>query len=261
MRRPGDAVSPGHYPFSSLESDAVKLERHQWHSPALGREMELLLVGHGGARVLVFPTSLGNHHEWVDRRMHEVLGEHLGRGWIQLYCLDQVHGESWYGDHLHPAQRALRHLDYDRYLRDEVVPFTLAQNSNPYLIAAGASFGAYHAACFGFRHPHLVNRIIGMSGLYDVKRLTGGYSDPNVYACNPSDFMRHEHDPARLEAFRRQDIIFVVGQDDPSCQNNRELSAVLWQQGIGNALRIWDGWAHDWPYWERMIRLYIGGHD
>ena len=31
--------------------------------------------------------------------------------------------------------------------------------------------------------------------------------------------------------------------------------------GIGNALRIWDGWAHDWPYWERMIRLYIGGHD
>jgi esterase/lipase superfamily enzyme len=100
-----------------------------------------------------------------------------------------------------------------------------------------------------------------MSGLYDVKRLTGGYSDANVFACNPSDFMRHEHDPVRLEAFRRQDIIFVVGQDDPSCENNRELSDILWQKGIGNALRIWDGWAHDWPYWERMIRLYIGGHD
>ncbi|NIW45829.1 MAG: hypothetical protein GWN30_14090, partial [Gammaproteobacteria bacterium] len=23
----------------------------------------------------------------------------------------------------------------------------------------------------------------------------------------------------------------------------------------------WDGWSHDWPYWERMLRHYIGGHD
>jgi esterase/lipase superfamily enzyme len=73
--------------------------------------------------------------------------------------------------------------------------------------------------------------------------------------------MQHEHDLARLEAFRRQDIILAIGQDDSSCENNQRLSAALWDKGIGNALRIWDGWAHDWPYWERMIRLYIGGHD
>ena len=36
---------------------------------------------------------------------------------------------------------------------------------------------------------------------------------------------------------------------------------MLWQRGIGNALRIWDGFAHDWPSWERMLRLYVGGHD
>ena len=73
--------------------------------------------------------------------------------------------------------------------------------------------------------------------------------------------MRHEHDPGRLEAFRRQDIILAIGRDDPSCENNRALSAALWDKGIGNALRVWDGWAHDWPVWERMIRMYIGGHD
>ena len=44
-------------------------------------------------------------------------------------------------------------------------------------------------------------------------------------------------------------------------ENNREFSAILWNKGIGNALRVWKGWAHDWPYWERMIRQYIGGHD
>jgi len=223
--------------------------------------MHLHVVGHAGARVLVFPTSLGSHHEWIDRRMHEVLAEHLHQGWIQLFCLDQVHGESWYGEHLHPGAMAWRHLQYDRYLHDEVLPFTTSLNANPFVVAAGASFGAYHALCFGFRHPHLVNRIIGMSGLYDMKRLTGGYSDANVYACNPADFMLHEHDPGRLEAFRRQDIILAIGRDDPSYGNNATLSAALWGKGIGNALRIWDGWAHDWPYWERMIRLYIGGHD
>ena len=132
-----------------------------------------------------------------------------------------------------------------------MLPFTASRNSNGFVIAAGASFGAYLAASLGLRHPDLVHRIIGLSGFYDVKRFTGGYSDGNVYASNPFDFMRHEHDPGRLAAFRRQDIILAIGRDDPSCENNREFSATLWNAGVGNALRIWDGWCHDWPYWRR----------
>ena len=236
-------------------------EYHRWHSPALGRDMALDVVGHQGARVLVFPTSMGTHREWLDRRMHEVLADHIDQGWVQLFLLDHLPGETWYADHLHPGARAWRFLQYDQYLADEVLPFTASRNSNPFVIATGASLGGYYAACLGFRHPHLVNRILGMSGTYDVKRRTGGYSDPNVYACNPTDFLRHEHDPDRLEAFRRQDIILAVGRDDPARPDNEELSAILWSKGIGNALRIWDGWAHDWQYWEKMIRRYIGGHD
>ncbi len=250
-------------PVPAAGSGDVKHAHHKWYSPALGRDMELQVLGHAGARVLVFPTSLGSYSEWTDRRMDRpgVLGEHLENGWIQMFCLHHVHEESWYGEHLHPGARAWRHLQYDRYLRDEVIPFSAGENPNPFVMAVGASFGAYHAACFGLRNPHLVNRIIGLSGLYDITRLTGGYSDANVYACNPFDFMRHEHDAARLEAFRRQDIILAIGRDDPACGNNQEFSGTLWGKGIGNALRIWDGWSHDWPYWEKMIRLYIGGHD
>jgi len=239
----------------------VHQEYHRWFSPALGREMGVEVVGHAGARVLVFPTSMGTHREWLDRRMHEVLRDHLDEGWIQLFLVDHLPDETWYAEHLHPGARAWRYLQYDQYLLNEVVPFSAGINRNPFLIATGASLGAYYAACFGFRHPHVVRRILGMSGLYDIKRLTGGYSDQTVYVCNPSDFMRHEHDPARLEAFRRQDIIFAIGRDDPARANNEELSATLWEKGIGNALRVWDGWAHDWPYWEKMVRLYIGGHD
>lgn len=239
----------------------MKHEIRRWHSPSLGREMTLQVFGHAGARLLVFPTTLGTHAEWPDRRMPEVLRDHLEQGWIQMTCLDQVHDESWYAKDLHPGAMAWRHLQYDRYVEREVLPFTASINPDPFVIAAGASFGAYHALCFGFRHPELVHRLIGMSGLYDIKQMTGGYSDNNVYACNPFDFMQHEYDPVRLEAFRRQDIILAIGRDDPSCANNQELSGILWGKGIGNALRIWDGWAHDWPYWETMIRLYVGGHD
>ena len=34
-------------------------EYHKWHSPRLGREMELLVFGHGGLPVVVFPRRAG----------------------------------------------------------------------------------------------------------------------------------------------------------------------------------------------------------
>src|SRR3989304_3128320 len=38
---------------------AIERQPHRWFSPSLQREMELLVFGRGGARVLVFPTSKG----------------------------------------------------------------------------------------------------------------------------------------------------------------------------------------------------------
>jgi esterase/lipase superfamily enzyme len=236
-------------------------EYHHWYSPSLGRDMELLVFGHAGARVLAFPTSMGRFYEWEDFGMVGTLSEHLNQGWIQLFCVDSVDGESWYARWRHPGARAWRHEQYDSYILNEVLPFTASRNPNPFLIPTGASFGAYHAVNFAFRHPERVDRVIGLSGLYDITRFTGGYSDGNVYFNNPCAFIKHEHDPARLAALQHMDIILAVGRDDSSCSNNEYLSGILWEKGIGNALRIWDGWAHDWPWWRQMILIYIGGHD
>jgi esterase/lipase superfamily enzyme len=100
-----------------------------------------------------------------------------------------------------------------------------------------------------------------MSGLVDITRLTHGYTDDLIHAYNPAAFLRHERDPARIAALQRLDMIFAVGRDDTLRTQNEALSADLWQRGIGSALRLWDGWAHDWPWWRQMIRLYLGGHD
>jgi esterase/lipase superfamily enzyme len=240
---------------------AVHHEHHHWHSPHLGRDMHVEVYGHAGARVVVFPTTMGTHREWPDRRMHEVLADHLEQGWVQLYCIGQVHDDSWYGKHLHPGHRAFTHLKYDAYVYHELLPFSASRNANPFVIATGASFGAYHAMNFGLRHPHAVHRILGMSGLYDIRHMTGGYTDQNVYACNPVEFVPNEWEEQRLAALRRQNIILAIGRHDPSYENNAAFSGMLWSKGIGNALRVWEGHAHDWPFWEKMLRQYLGGHD
>lgn len=234
---------------------------HRWYSPSLGRDMELLVFGHAGARVLGFPASMHPFYDWEDRGLVHSLAWHIDNGHVQLFCIDQVDRESWYGGHLHPADRARRHLQYDAYLVNEVVPFTLSQNDHPFLIATGPSFGAYHAVNFSLRHPELVGRVLGMNGLYDIKRFTGGYHDENVYFNNPVESLANEHDPARLAALRRLDIILTAGREDPLLGQSQLLSGLLWSKGIWHALRTWDGFAHDWPVWAKMLPLYIGGHD
>src|ERR1700756_5219049 len=96
---------------------------HRWHSPALGRDMELLVFGHGGARVLVFPTSMGRFHDWEDRGLVGSLADPIERGLVQLFCVDSVDSESWYAHDKPLAERVVRHEQYDRYLIGEVVPF------------------------------------------------------------------------------------------------------------------------------------------
>jgi esterase/lipase superfamily enzyme len=238
-------------------------EYHKWWSPSLHRDMEMIVVGHHGARVLVFPTSKGSFHEWEDRGMFgsNGLGHHIDNGWLQFFCVDSVDAESWYNWSANVAHRAARQNSYMRYLTDEVIPLTRVKNDNPFLISAGASFGAYHAACFAFRYPELVGRVLALSGMFDIKSFTGGLSNDTVYFNNPMDFLQHEHDGPRLDMLRRLDIIIATGRDDRLRNESEALSRVLWNRGIGNALRLWDGWSHDWPYWQKMMQTYVGGHD
>jgi esterase/lipase superfamily enzyme len=236
-------------------------EYHRWFSPSLQRDMEMLVFGHAGARVLVFPTSMGRYFQWEDSGMINTLSDQLEQGNVQLFCVDSVDEESWYAKWKSPADRAWRQTQYDNYLVNEVIPFSVQHNSNPYLISVGTSFGGYHAVNFAFRYPYLVNRVLGLSGFYNIKRFTGDYSDDNVYFNNPCDFIQNEQDAVRLEALRRQDIILAIGSEDPSCANNQYFSGILWGKGIWHALRIWNGWNHDWPYWQQMVRTYLSGHD
>src|SRR5678815_2034765 len=199
-------------------------EYHKWFSPALQREMEVLVFGSGGTRAIVFPTSLGRFYQWEDFGMLEPLRSRLEDGAIQLFCVDSVDAESWYAKWRPPNERVGRHVEYDRYLLEEVVPFTAKNNPSPALTTTGASFGAFHAVNFAFRHPELVTRVLGMSGLYDVRNFAPGATCDALYFNNPGDYLANGHDQKRLDALRRIDITLAIGRDDPSCANNVSFS-------------------------------------
>lgn len=223
--------------------------------------MEMLLFGHAGAPVIVFPTSQGRYYEFEDRGMVDVLRGHLEQGWIQLICIDSVDAESWYCSWAHPSGRVHRHTQYQQYILNEIVPAINQLNGNQFWMTTGASFGAYHAVNFALRYPGLIRRTIGMSGLYDLRSFMDGHYDDNFYFQNPVDYTRNLHDPHQIHLLKQVDIILATGAEDSNRWSNEELSGNLWRAGVGNALRVWDGWSHDWPYWHKMILHYIGGHD
>jgi esterase/lipase superfamily enzyme len=239
-------------------------EYHKWYSSELERDMELLVFGHAGAKVLVFPTRDGKFFEYEDLRMVKQLTEKLEKGQLQLFCVDSIDKESFYCDWRHPADRIQRHIQFEKYIINDVIPFMDEINPNPNRIAHGCSLGAFHATNIAFRHPELFVKLCAFSGRYDLtldvehfKSLLGDYYDDNVYFHSPSHYIPNLDDELILADLRAMDIVLVIGNEDPFLDNNLLLSQHLWGKGIWHALHRWEGRAHRGRYWREMVKLYL----
>jgi esterase/lipase superfamily enzyme len=231
-------------------------EYHHWVSPHLGRSMETLVFGDGGAPVVVFPTTMGRFYQYEDFGMVAALAAKIDAGYIQLFCPDSVDAESWYNKAVPPRQRVQRHLDYERYILDEYIPFIRRRNPGP-LIVTGTSFGAYHAVNTAFRHPDLFVKLVALSGRYDVKGFLNGYYDDDVYFNCPTDFLPGLTDPTYLNPMRRMQIVLLAGEHDLALASTRFVSETLTAKGVVNELAIWWGQTHDWPLWREAIVHYL----
>ena len=234
---------------TEMQRDYIKEFSH-----ALGREMEVLHFGHAGRPLLVFPTSMGRFYQWEDFGLVGALSDFIESGAIQLICVDTVDGESWYANGRPPAERVWRHLQYEAYLVDEILPRISGQP-----IACGASFGALHAVLLAARHPTRIGGFIAMSGAFDTARWLDGYHDDNAYFTNLFAFLPGLNDDAYLGPLRAQHPkVIVTGEQDPNVDDSRRLGGLLREKGVDVRLDIWPGWAHDWPYWKDMMRRYLG---
>jgi len=231
-------------------------EYHHWVSASLGRSMETLVFGHGGAPVLVFPTTMGRFYQYEDFGIVTALEAKLDAGLIQLFCPDSVDAESWYNRAVPPRQRVLRHLDYERYILNEYLPFIRTINTGP-LLVTGTSFGAYHAVNFAFRHPTLVSKLVALSGRYDIKGFMNGYYDDDVYFNCPTDFLPNLTDETYLAPMRQMEIVLLSGEQDIALGSTRLISETLTRKHVANELAIWWGYTHDWPLWREAIPHYL----
>lgn len=220
--------------------------------------MESLSFGHGGMPLLVFPTSMGRFFDYENRGMISLLASKIERGELQVFCVDSVDTESWYNKSVEPRTRALRHIQYEKYIVHEFLVFVRARNPAPQAAVTGCSFGGYHAVNFALKHPDMIAQCISMSGAFDIHQFLDGYYDDNCYFNCPQDYLPNLADDWYLTHFRKMRIVLGSADWDICLDQNMRLSAVLNSKAVPHWLDVYqDHSPHDWPLWERMAMKYF----
>ena len=241
----------------------MQIEYHKWRSPSLGQEMELKVYGYYGKPMLVFPAQDGRFFEFEGMGMLNACAQHVETGQIKVFTVDSIDGQSWSNQAVHPADRARRHQDYDRYITAEVAPFIGRHcgNADQKIITTGVSMGGYHAGNFFFRHPDLFDTLIAISGLFRLNHFIGDYMDDNVYFNSPLSYLENLSDPAIIGLYRQSHIMVCAGQgawEEEMLADALALKSILEKKGIPNWIDVWGGdVSHDWPWWRKMLPYFL----
>ncbi len=190
--------------------------------------------------------------------MVAAIRDKIDSGYFQLFCVDSVDSESWYAQNVEGRWRIARHLQYERYVMDELLPQIRARNQSRSLAMAGCSFGGFHAASMALRHPGQVNAMLSMGGAFDIARFLRGHYDQDCYFTLPTHFLPNLQEHRLLEQMRRNAYVFATGQHDMCWDDNEKLAGIMRAKGIPVRLDVWqDNAGHDWPWWRQMFRSYL----
>ncbi len=235
-------------------------EYHKWWSPSLGRDMELQVFGHAGFPLIAFPSSRGRFFDYENNGMIGAVEWGYERGYLQAFCVDSVDMESWYNRHAHPHDRVRRHLQYEGYILNEVVPLVRQKNQNPRLGLTGCSFGGYFALNFALKFPWVFSDCISMSGAFDIHQFIGGYYDQDCYFNCPPDYLPNLSDHNQLERYRTNSrLVLATSEWDPCLDENWRVARIMGEKSIPHWLDVWAaGVRHDWPTWREMAVKYFG---
>lgn len=231
----------------------MKEDYHKWYSPTLSLDIEMLVFGHAGYPLVLFPTTMGKHNECRDMQLIESAKWFLEEGLVQIYCPDSINELSWYDKNIHPADRVKNHIVYDEFIMNEIVNPICSERGIQKVAVAGVSFGGYHAANFAFKHPERVSHMFSLSGSFDIKSFLDGYYDDNVFYNNPVDFLPDSNHPDLWN----MNIILGTSDWDICLEANQILAKILSDKNIP----FWFDerkWAeHDWPIWRQMFPHYL----
>ena len=230
-------------------------------SSSLGKNMHMMIYGHGGIPVLAFPTQDGMCRQFEEFGLIDQIRDYLEDGRLQLFIVDTVDAESWSLRDGSREQRVERQEQYFRYLVEQVVPLMREENDAlPYTM--GMSMGANHAAITFLRRPELFRGMLALSGVYDSDYFFDGFMNPTLYDNSPERFLPNmPADHPYIALYNRKKMVFCVGQgawEEDGVRTLRHLQQVFESKGI----HAWcDFWGfdvnHDWPWWFKQLRYFL----
>ena len=235
---------------------------YSWHSPALNKEMPVVVYGNYGFALLLVPTAAADYLEYERFQLMDHLSPFIDSGKVKVFSIDSINNESWLNNNMDPYHKSIRHQQWNNYVFNEVVPFIRNNSSQETpIITCGASFGALHSMNLFLKRPDLINGVIAMSGVYDLTEYTKGHYDDDVYYNSPIHYIPNLVDHDILEQIRRSRNIHIVtgsgSYEDPA--GSGRFAKLLYDKGINYELDIWgEEWKHDWPTWRAMLPHYLG---
>lgn len=227
---------------------------------------QVVVHGHWGRPVVVFPSEAGSAWDYLSNGMVDAVRWLLDAGRVKLYCVDSADGMTWADLSVPLEERARRHDWYERWVLEQVVPFARDDSGGREdFVATGCSLGAFHAANITLRHAHLFPHALCLSGSYDPTRWNAwGERGDATYFHSPMDYVANLHGD-HLEWLRsRVRLVLVVGQGawevDPTgaLPSTRELAALLAEKGLPHELDVWGhDVPHDWSSWQRQLAHHL----
>jgi esterase/lipase superfamily enzyme len=250
------------------------MRRVELYSPAIGAAGTVVVYGHWGRPVLVFPSEAGRATDFADNGMVKAVEGLIEAGRVKLYCVDSYDASSWAARDVPLEERGRRHEKYESWILDQVVPHIAADSGASgaangsvggiEIITLGCSMGAYHALNFAVKRADLFPLALCFSGNYDPSSWHGwGERGDATYFNNPMDYVQHlggDH----LEWLRgRASLLLVCGQGQwedttGSLESTKAFAALLASKGIRHELDLWGhDVPHDWPSWRAQIAHHL----
>jgi esterase/lipase superfamily enzyme len=88
-----------------------------WHSPSLGKNMEIVTYGWYGFPLLMFPTAAADYLEYERFLIIDTIAEYINAGKVKVFSINSINRDSWMNKHVHPRDRAIRQVQFDDYVR------------------------------------------------------------------------------------------------------------------------------------------------
>lgn len=239
----------------------MKRELTSWYSPALQKEMPLAKYGDYGFALLLIPTAAADYLEYERYQLIDYLAPYINSGKVKVFSINSFNNESWMHPNMPGEHKAIHHNRFNEYIFNEVIPYIKNNTSwETPVIVSGASFGALHSMNLFLKRPDLIDGVIAMSGVYDLREYSNGFFDDQVYLNSPMLYMPNLSDHSILEQIRKSRHIHILtgtGEyEDPEAA--RAFAGVLYNKGINYELSIWGNeWKHDWSTWRAMLPLFI----